>query len=129
MSRNSSPWSHQGSHTVLDAASDEDERSEVRPRLAAGRALAPSAAGGHPAERGERVEGKIRQVQALLAQLPNADSRRRLVEVAILRRDEVLLDGLLIELRRHSPAAPARRRFSSHPRLKSASRGYDPADD
>jgi hypothetical protein len=124
MPRNSSPWSHPGPLTVLDATSDEDERSEVRPRPPMAKSLT---AAGYPAQRGERVAQKIQAVQALLAQLPTTDPRRRLVEVAVLRRDEVLLDGLLVELRRHSPAAPARRRFSSHPRLKAASPGSDPS--
>jgi hypothetical protein len=72
----------------------------------------------HPATRGERVDEMIRQAEAVLAELPPAESRRRLLQMAILRRDEVLLDGVLRALGRHAPEAPSRRRFTSHSRLK-----------
>jgi hypothetical protein len=81
--------------------------------------LAPPASGdAHPAARGVRVDEKVRQAQALLDTLGPSDPRGRLIRVAIIRRDETLLDGLLAEAQRHIPEAPPRRRFSSHPRLK-----------
>ncbi len=116
MASNFPPKQHRGPTQVLDAVTEDDERSEVRPRLAVRRTSATW--GAHPAERGERVDEKIRQIELLLTQVSPTDPRRRLIAVAILRRDEVLLDGLLADLRRHRPATPPVRRLSSHPRLK-----------
>ncbi len=43
----------------------------------------------------DRLEGKLRTGRAILASLPAADDRARLLHVAIMRRDEALLDGVL----------------------------------
>ncbi len=48
-------------------------------------------------DRSERIDRKLRIAAALLADLPPNDSRARLLRTAIVRRDEVLLDGLLYE--------------------------------
>ena len=84
----------------------EDERSEVRPRLnpqiLRARTITPpplQPANPAPAmERGERIERKIRNLRLLTLQLTDADPAQRLVRLAILRRDEVLLDNLLEKL-------------------------------
>lgn len=46
-------------------------------------------------ERGERIDHKIRAARRILDALAPNDRRRRLLHAAIVRRDEVLLDGLL----------------------------------
>jgi hypothetical protein len=55
----------------------------------------PPASAGAPRE---RLEAKLRTGRALLASLPAADDRARLLHVAIMRRDEALLDGVLAAL-------------------------------
>lgn len=51
----------------------------------------------------DRIEQKLRLASALLRDLPPEDTRVRLLHVAIMRRDESLLDGVLAELSRPSP--------------------------
>jgi hypothetical protein len=46
----------------------------------------------------DRLEAKLRTGRAVLAGLPAADDRARLLHVAIMRRDEALLDGVLAAL-------------------------------
>lgn len=46
----------------------------------------------------ERLEQKIKKGRALLANLPAGDDRARLLHVALMRRDESLLDGVLASL-------------------------------
>jgi hypothetical protein len=46
----------------------------------------------------ERMEQKVRIASALLRGLPPTDTRVRLFNIAIMRRDESLLDGVLAEL-------------------------------
>jgi hypothetical protein len=48
--------------------------------------------------RGEQLEKKARLARQLLERLPPNDRRRRLLHAAILRRDEILLDGFISEL-------------------------------
>jgi len=45
-----------------------------------------------------RLEAKLKAGRALLAKLSAADDRARLLHVAIVRRDEALLDGVLASL-------------------------------
>ena len=45
-----------------------------------------------------RLEQKLRIATALVQNLPLSDTRVRLLSVAIMRRDEALLDGVLAEL-------------------------------
>ncbi|HYO95462.1 MAG TPA: hypothetical protein VER33_13160 [Polyangiaceae bacterium] len=42
-----------------------------------------------------RFERKLLLAEELLRQLPATDSRGRLLQMAVLRRDEALLDGIL----------------------------------
>jgi hypothetical protein len=46
----------------------------------------------------ERLEKKLRVAQALVQSLPPGHVQGRLLQVAILRRDEALLDGVLASL-------------------------------
>jgi hypothetical protein len=56
-----------------------------------------------PGSLDERIERKLRIATALMRDLPVTDARVRLLHIAIMRRDESLLDGVLAELNR--PAA------------------------
>ena len=46
----------------------------------------------------DRIEQKVRLALALMQNLPPTDTRVRLLNIAIMRRDEALLDGVLAEL-------------------------------
>jgi hypothetical protein len=48
----------------------------------------------------DRLEKKMRIAGELMRDLPSTDTRVRLLYVAIMRRDEALLDGVLAELNR-----------------------------
>jgi len=54
----------------------------------------------------DRLDAKLRTGRAVLAQLPAADDRARLLHVAIMRRDEALLDGVLEALGVPSGSTP-----------------------
>ena len=89
--------------------SDFDEQSAVRQRSQQSAALKDAsgstetrrfAAGASPfADRNTRIDHKIRLARTLLATLPGNEPRVRLLNIAILRRDEVLLTGVLESLR------------------------------
>ena len=73
-----------------------DEGSSVRER-------APAAP--HPTRKSDpnlsldqRLVSKLAEAAALLAKLEPQDARARLLHIALLRRDETLLDGILAEL-------------------------------
>jgi hypothetical protein len=46
------------------------------------------------------LEEKVRRALALIETLPETNRRRSLLHTAVLRRDELLLDGLLAELKK-----------------------------
>jgi len=46
----------------------------------------------------DRLEAKLKAARTVLAGLPASDDRARLLHVAIMRRDEALLDGVLSAL-------------------------------
>lgn len=46
----------------------------------------------------QRLESKLATAQALLLKLEPQDARARLLHIAMLRRDEALLEGILAEL-------------------------------
>jgi len=56
----------------------------------------------------ERLESKLRVAQALFQSLPPGHVQGRLLQVAILRRDESLLDGVLAALGAAKSIPPAR---------------------
>jgi hypothetical protein len=78
-----------------------DDESAVRERSASARPVAPSSPPVTPFSSGaarERLEQKLRRGRSVLAGLPAGDDRARLLHVAIMRRDESLLDGVLASL-------------------------------
>jgi len=97
----------------------DDEGSVIRPRNAADNGglrprqesspelkpeAAPSTKRSHSSTRpaagslDDRLEKKMRLAGELMRDLPSTDSRVRLLYVAIMRRDEALIDGVLAEL-------------------------------
>ena len=46
----------------------------------------------------QRLVSKLAEAAALLAKLEPQDARSRLLQIAMLRKDEALLDGILAEL-------------------------------
>jgi hypothetical protein len=46
----------------------------------------------------QRLESKLAEAAGLLAKLEPQDARARLLHIAMLRRDEALLDGIVAEL-------------------------------
>jgi hypothetical protein len=94
-------------------APQEDEGSAIRNREAESRTMRASSpsldaapvskrspSSSRPAENSldARLERKMRIASELVRNLPVSDSRVRLLYVAIMRRDETLLDGVLAEL-------------------------------
>jgi hypothetical protein len=51
----------------------------------------------------DRLEKKMQRAGELMKGLPPSDTRVRLLYVAVMRRDEALLDGLLSELNKTAP--------------------------
>jgi hypothetical protein len=92
---------------AFDSAFEEEE-SRVQARAARAEAVLPQAA---PAsrrsspgfdtvtERTHRIEAKMDLARLVIAELSPLDGRGRLLASAILRRDEVLLDAVLGEMK------------------------------
>jgi hypothetical protein len=101
----------------------DDERSVIRPRTGASdESVRPrqqssselTTSAGPPTKRShsstrpavgsldDRLEKKMRIAGELMRDLPSTDTRVRLLYVAIMRRDEALLDGVLAELNKLS---------------------------
>ena len=91
-------------------AGDDDESGVCsRPSLsvpAAESARAPARARAtfELGDRTRRVEQKVRLAREWLSHLPGDDPQARLLRVAALRRDELLLDGVLTQLQGRQPA-------------------------
>jgi hypothetical protein len=98
-----------------------DEQSEVRPRMDPAPSARPSegvrlhrgpSGSARPSaelasgSRALRLERKLRMAEVLLADLAPLDDRARLLRIAIVRRDEVLLDGILGALQAQRPPTP-----------------------
>jgi len=82
-----------------------DEGSSVRERAASPQ---PTSRRSDPnLSLDQRLVNKLAEATAMLAKLEPQDARARLLHIAVLRRDEALLDGILAELA--SPARAARR--------------------
>jgi hypothetical protein len=56
----------------------------------------------------ERLESKLGEAAEMLARLEPQDARARLLHIAMLRRDEALLDGILAELALPTPSRRSR---------------------
>ena len=69
-----------------------DDQSAVRERSSPPPPPASPLSSGAPRE---RLEAKLRTARAVLDNLPASDERARLLHIAIMRRDEALLDGVL----------------------------------
>src|SRR4051794_6683439 len=73
-----------------------DEGSSVRERASASR---PASRRSDPnLSLDQRLESKLAEAAKLLAKLEPQDARARLLHIAMLRRDETLLDGIIAEL-------------------------------
>jgi len=100
------PGSTAPEHALRDAE-ECDEGSSIRPRFGRPRQSSwppvddvdeqPGALS-DPAGRNGRIEQKVRVASLVLDDLPPTDPSVRLLRIAIVRRDEVLLDGVLSEL-------------------------------
>ena len=76
-----------------------DEGSSVRERAStASVSQPPSRTSDRNFSLDERLETKLAEAAAMLAKLEPQDARARLLHIAMLRRDETLLDGILAEL-------------------------------
>jgi hypothetical protein len=73
-----------------------DEGSSIRERSPSKRPSTPDL-GAPPRE--VRIDQKFREAEVLLAGAQPNDTRRRLLQAAILRRDEGLVDAILSTLR------------------------------
>ena len=101
-----SPLSPIPDRLLCDADDDDESGICTRPRRLFAEMCVPrlttahrrAAAAPHLRGRAGRIEQKVRIAMLLLEHLPAGDSRARLLRVAAIRRDEVLLDGLLTEL-------------------------------
>jgi hypothetical protein len=93
------PRDGQPSSVYPSPGSPTSERASVPVSKRARSSKRPAA----PGSLDDRIEGKLRIATALMRDLPSTDSRVRLLHIAIMRRDESLLDGVLAEL--NKPAA------------------------
>jgi len=76
----------------------QDSSSEVRTEATASSKRSHSSTRPAVGSRDDRIEQKVRVATALMSNLPSTDTRVRLLNIAIMRRDESLLDGVLAEL-------------------------------
>ena len=74
-----------------------DEQSTVRGKETQSRRISSPEIG---TPRELRMETKLLRAEELLAALPRTDPRARLLQVAMLRQDEALLEGILATLER-----------------------------
>ena len=101
------PGSTAPGHALRDAE-ECDEGSSIRPRFGRPRqsswpplddgADEQPGALSDPTGRNGRIEQKVRVASLVLDDLAPNDPHARLLRIAIIRRDEVLLDGVLSEL-------------------------------
>jgi hypothetical protein len=81
-----------------DSPALRDEDSSVRERSGASISQPPSRKSDPNFTLDERLVSKLAEAAAMLARLEPQDARARLLHIAMLRRDEALLDGILAEL-------------------------------
>jgi hypothetical protein len=79
-----------------------DDDSSVRERSSSQPSLPPASGSAQPSGSAsatrDRLEAKLRTARAVLATLSAADDHARLLHIAIVRRDESLLEGVLSAL-------------------------------
>jgi hypothetical protein len=90
----------------MPSANDE---SSVRERSPSVPPASPSAPPTSASATRVRLEAKLKTARALLEKLSAADDRARLLHIAIVRRDESLLDGVLASLGAVVPSVPPSR--------------------
>jgi hypothetical protein len=83
----------------------DDEGSAIRSRDSAGSVRPRQESSATLGSRDDRIEQKLRLASALMRNLPATDTRVRLLNIAIMRRDESLLDGVLAELNKPLPGS------------------------
>jgi hypothetical protein len=71
----------------------------VRPREDGSLPVPAEDAGGVIQTRRERTEEQLRRAHAVLAKLPASDPRATLLGLAVQRRDHVLIEAVLADLR------------------------------
>jgi hypothetical protein len=76
------------------ALSDEESSVREQPK----RSVSPRRQSDPSFSLAQRMESKLIAATALLGKLEPQDARARLLHIAVLRRDESLLDGILAEL-------------------------------
>ena len=84
--------------TVSTEPISSEEGSSIRERSAV--SAAPRRQSDPHLSLDQRLASKLANAHALLAKLEPQDARARLLHIAMLRRDEALLDGILAELTR-----------------------------
>jgi hypothetical protein len=89
-------------------ASTVRERSPAPPPASELAEAAPRPASGSAGSTWDRLDVKLRTARAVLASLSATDDRARLLHIAILRRDESLLEGVLAALKVGESKPPAR---------------------
>ena len=90
------PEAPSDSDSPLPLHGDELSRIRSRPRLASGELEKPRLDSSRP----QRLARAMRFAQLILEMLPPQDSARGLLDLAIRRRDEALLDAILKDLHR-----------------------------
>jgi hypothetical protein len=83
-----------------------DDESSVRERAPSRPSIPPPSGAGSASATRDRLEAKLRTARGVLATLSAADDRARLLHIAIVRRDESLLDGVLSALGVSSGSTP-----------------------
>jgi hypothetical protein len=91
-----------------NAQNDEGSCVRERSECAPGVAPLPTRKSDPNLSLDQRLVSKLAEAAAMLARLEPQDARARLLHIAMLRRDESLLDGILVELA--SPPAARRPR-------------------
>jgi hypothetical protein len=76
----------------------QDSATSVRTESSAPKRVHSSTRPAAPGSLDDRLEHKMRLATTLMRDLPATDTRVRLLHIAIMRRDESLLDGVLAEL-------------------------------
>lgn len=99
--------------SVIRSRDGQPARPSARPPMDSSPALRSDAARGKrtqsstrslaPGSLDDRIEQKLKLATALMRDLPLSDTRVRLLHIAMMRRDESLLDGVLAELNRPDP--------------------------
>jgi hypothetical protein len=91
--------SRDGQPAAKSARPPLESSSELR-RDAAPKRTPSSTRPAAPGSLDDRIEQKLRLATSLMRDLPLSDTRVRLLHIAMMRRDEALLDGVLAELNR-----------------------------